>query len=80
MSIPWPFLRRNCGGVAPGNASFASIGVCEYWIVDPERNTVQIFRLIDEHYEAALEFGLEDRLESPLPPGLSIPLSEVFPS
>lgn len=48
--------------------------------MDPERNTVQIFRLIDEHYEAALEFGLEDRLESPLLPGLSIPLSEVFPS
>ena len=56
------------------------VGVPEYWIVDPERNSVQVFRLSGERYGSELEFGLGDRLETPLLPGLSIPLSEVFPA
>ena len=56
------------------------VGVPEYWIVDPERNSVQVFRLSGERYGSELEFGLGDRLETPLLPGLSIPLSEFFPA
>jgi hypothetical protein len=41
---------------------------------------IRVFRLSGGHYAAALEFGLRDRIETPLLPGLSIPLSEVFPS
>ena len=59
---------------------YERFGVPEYWIVDPERNTVQVFRLSGGRYAEALEFGLGDRLETPLLPGLSIPLSEVFPA
>ena len=59
---------------------YERVGVPEYWIVDPERNTVQVFRLSGGRYAEALEFGLGDRLETPLLPGLSIPLSEVFPA
>ena len=59
---------------------YERVGVPEYWIVDPERNTVQVFRLSGERYGSELEFGLGDRLETPLLPGLSIPLSEVFPA
>ena len=59
---------------------YERFGVREYWIVNPDRNTVQVFRLSDGHYAAALEFGLGDRLETPLLPGLSILLSEVFPA
>ena len=61
-------------------ALYERVGVPEYWIVNPERNTVQVFRLSGERYAEALEFGLGDRLETPLLPGLSIPLSEVFPA
>ena len=59
---------------------YERVGVPEYWIVDPERNSVQVFRLSGGRYAPALEFGLGDRLETPLLPGLSIPLSDVFPA
>ena len=61
-------------------ALYERFGVPEYWIVDPEKNAVQVFRLSGGRYAEALEFGLGDRLETPLLPGLSILLSEVFPS
>ena len=62
------------------HALYELVGVPEYWIVDPERNSVQVFRLSGGRYAPALEFGLGDRLETPLLPGLSIPLSNVFPA
>ncbi len=62
------------------HALYERVGVPEYWIVDPERNSVQVFRLSGGRYAPALEFGLGDRLETPLLPGLSIPLSNVFPA
>ena len=61
-------------------ALYERFGVPEYWIVNPERPTVQVFRLSGGRYAEALEFGLGDRLETPLLPGLSIPLSDVFPA
>ena len=61
-------------------ALYERFGVPEYWIVNPERTTVQVIRLSGGGYAEALEFGLGDRLETPLLPGLSIPLSEVFPA
>jgi len=57
---------------------YQRFGVSEYWIVDPETETVQVFRLACGHYPAPLEHSKRDLLESPLLPGLSIPLSEVF--
>ena len=62
------------------HALYERVGVPEYWIVDPERNSVQVFRLSGGRYAEALKLGLGDRLETPLLPGLSIPLSNVFPA
>nr|WP_238829371.1 Uma2 family endonuclease [Leptospirillum ferrooxidans] len=59
---------------------YERFGVLEYWIVDPESQTLQVFRLVDGRYPAPLEYGKSDLLESPLFPGLSLALSEVFPS
>ncbi|MHB8370400.1 MAG: Uma2 family endonuclease [Leptospirales bacterium] len=59
---------------------YERFGVPEYWIVDPETETVQVFRLADGRYPAPLELRKGDVLESPNLPGLSIPLSDVFSS
>ncbi|MHB8368562.1 MAG: Uma2 family endonuclease [Leptospirales bacterium] len=58
---------------------YERFGVPEYWIVDPATNTIQVFRLADGHYPAPQELGNTDVLSTPFLPGLSIPLSEVFP-
>ena len=59
-------------------ALYERFGVPEYWIVDPEKEAIQIFQISDGRYHAPLEFGKKDVLVSSLLPGLSIPLSEVF--
>ncbi|EQD25360.1 MAG: hypothetical protein D084_Lepto4C00168G0001 [Leptospirillum sp. Group IV 'UBA BS'] len=59
---------------------YERFGVPEYWIVDPETESVQVFQLVDGRYPASLEFCKTDILESPHLPGLAISLSDVFSS
>ena len=57
---------------------YARHGVKEYWIVDPVREEVEIYRLGEMGFE---EFGVYkrwDKIGSPLLPGLEIGLSYVF--
>jgi Uma2 family endonuclease len=55
-------------------------GVGEYWIVDPLRETVQVFRhgLAGLRRIAVLSAGAGDQLESPLFPRLRFPVAEIF--
>jgi Uma2 family endonuclease len=55
-------------------------GVGEYWVVDPEIETVKVYRLKGDAYERERELALEhgDALTSPLFPGLALPLRDVF--
>lgn len=60
---------------------FARAGVAEYWTVDPELETVKVYRRGQAgSFERALELAAErgERLESPLLPGLSLPLVDLF--
>jgi len=55
-------------------------GVAEYWIVDPVLETVKVHRLADGIYTRVAELSVEagDRLETPLLPGLTIALAQIF--
>lgn len=55
-------------------------GASEYWIVDPELETVKVHRMTDRGYVRAAELSREagDTLSTPLLPGLEIPLAEIF--
>lgn len=52
----------------------------EYWIVDPELETVKVYRMTDQGYTRAAELSLEsnDTITTPLLPDLRISLSEIF--
>jgi Uma2 family endonuclease len=54
-------------------------GVREYWIVDPDRNVVQVFRrLKDGSFPPAVALTQEDVLKTPLLDGLEIRLDGFF--
>lgn len=55
-------------------------GVREYWIVDPELETVKIYRLSDEGYARPIELAREanETLSTPLLPGFQVPLADLF--
>ena len=60
---------------------YEAAGVREYWIVDPEIDTVQVFRLVDEgRFERVEELSAErgDMLTSPLLEGWRVPLEDLF--
>ena len=54
--------------------------ITEYWIIDPEIETIKVYRLADQTYSKAIELTLEakDRLTSPLFPKWELPLKELF--
>ena len=56
-------------------------GVREYWIIDPEIDTVKVYQMVDHTYTQALELTLEaqDRVTSPMFPGWELPLKKLFP-
>ncbi|WP_338825988.1 hypothetical protein MTBGP_26520 [Moorella thermoacetica] len=53
-------------------------GVKEYWLVDPEGGTVEIFTYTPEGWRLAGTYSQEEILNSPLLPGLAIDLNAVF--
>lgn len=61
---------------------YEKFGVLEYWIVDPELETIKVYRLTDGRYTRVAELAKEanDSLTTPLLPGLTLPLAEIFGS
>jgi Uma2 family endonuclease len=59
---------------------YEKYGVSEYWMVDPELETVEVYRLAAGRFRREAELSAEagDVLTSPLFPGLEIAVSAIF--
>ena len=59
---------------------YGSADVLEYWIVDPELETVKVYRKGRDRFERAAELSCEagDALTTPLLPGFQAPLVKLF--
>ena len=58
---------------------YGRFGVAEYWLCDQTAETVDVLRLEGGRLAPAGHYALADALTTPLLPGLSIDLREVFP-
>jgi Uma2 family endonuclease len=52
----------------------------EFWRVDPAQESLEIFRLKEAEYELTARLGFADTLTSPLFPGLSLPVADLWES
>ena len=57
---------------------YAEAGVPEYWIVDQRNDTVRMLELRDGEYVERALLDATGTLTTPLLPGLSIPMAEIF--
>ncbi|MBI1822416.1 MAG: Uma2 family endonuclease [Nitrospirae bacterium] len=53
-------------------------GVKEYWIVDPDKQTIAVFTLTNGKFSEIQKLTIKNELTSSLFPGLKIPISSVF--
>lgn len=57
---------------------YERFGVEEYWIVDPERKEIEVLSRTEAGYARRDLLREGDALTSPLFPGLSLPLTQIF--
>jgi Uma2 family endonuclease len=57
---------------------YAQAGVQEYWIVDPEARTVEVFRLCEGAYEALGKWGAGETARSELLAGFEVTVDKVM--
>jgi Uma2 family endonuclease len=61
---------------------YERFGVVEYWVLDPERNAIKVYRRVDDRFVRVVELSAEagDTLTTPLLPEFSVTLAEIFAS
>jgi Uma2 family endonuclease len=59
---------------------YESADILEYWIVDPELETVKVYRKAGDRFERAEELSGDagDTITTPLLPGLALPVVKLF--
>lgn len=62
----------------PKRLLYARHGVTEYWIVDPDADRIDLYRLQENADAPERSLGAADTLTTPLLPGFSLDLAGVF--
>lgn len=57
---------------------YARHGVAEYWMVDPEKRALEVYRLQEGALELVATLKNEDEVSSPFLPGFTCVASEIF--
>lgn len=57
---------------------YEKFGVAEYWVIDPDQKSIEIFTLEVGKFSRHIRLTFKDQLTSSLFPGLQIPLSQIF--
>lgn len=57
---------------------YAQAGISEYWIVEPETKTIEVFALEDGVYVLVTKVAPGENAHSRLLPGLTVGVSEIF--
>jgi Uma2 family endonuclease len=57
---------------------YERVGVREYWIVDPDRQSVDVFRTEAAGFAAPVRHGFTDEIACSAVPGLRVSLRDVF--
>ncbi|PIU56360.1 MAG: restriction endonuclease [Chloroflexi bacterium CG07_land_8_20_14_0_80_45_17] len=57
---------------------YAKFGVSEYWLVDPDKETIEVLTLAEEGFESIRAYQRGEILESPLLKGIPLALTEIF--
>ncbi|MDX6612151.1 MAG: hypothetical protein QOD75_1337 [Blastocatellia bacterium] len=57
---------------------YAKYGVQEYWIVDPQTSSVQIYRLAGQNLDEVVTLSVDDEITSPMLPGFRLMVNAVF--
>lgn len=57
---------------------YAKYGVFEYWIVDPDRKTVEVLVLSESGYNTFKKYNRTGSLQSKVLPGLKLSVADIF--
>lgn len=57
---------------------YAQFGVPEYWVADPDTESITVHRLTENGYHRTGPFRKGETIECPLFPGLPLPIADVF--
>jgi len=59
---------------------YERFAVAEYWVVDPELETIRIYRRVNGAFQRLADLSVEhnDSLTTPLLPRLDLPLAKIF--
>lgn len=76
IEVTWDDTRERDEGIKLQR--YGLFGVREYWVVDPQRETIKVYRLKESAFQLTADLSKGDTLSTPLLPGLMLPLAKIF--